>query len=112
MFTAKTVDEEIGPGYTGGLYVINIDGTDQRTIDNEHSAANFAASPDGQMIAYGAGETAFLYIWKTGIEVFDPRDYGLDSPKEQAITSPSWSPAGTELVACQSGGDRLQFCRS
>jgi hypothetical protein len=98
LFSAVPVDAEIGPGYTGGLYIINMDGTNQRTIDSEHNAANFAASPDGQTIAYGAGETAFLYNWETGNEVFDPRDYGLDSPKGQAITSPSWSPAGDQLA--------------
>lgn len=98
LFSALPVGEEIGPGYTGGLYIINMDGTNQRTIDSENNAANFAASHDGQMIAYGAGETAFLYNWETGSEVFDPRDYGLDSPKGQAITSPSWSPAGDQLA--------------
>jgi hypothetical protein len=98
LFSALPVDEEIGPGYTGGLYIIDMDGTNQRTIDSEHNAANFTASNDGQMIAYGAGETAFLYNWETGSEVFDPRDYGLDSPKGQAITSPSWSPAIDQLA--------------
>ncbi|MFC1922909.1 TolB family protein [Chloroflexota bacterium] len=98
LFTALPVGEEIGPGYTGGLYIINMDGTNQRTLDDEHNAGNFSASPDGQKIAYGAGETAFLYDWETGIEVFDPRDYGFDSPKGQAITSPSWSPAGDQLA--------------
>ncbi len=91
LFTAIPAGEEIGPGYTGGLYIINMDGTNQRTLDSEHNAGNFAASPDGQVVAYGAGETAFLYNWETGIEVFDPRDYGMDSPKGQSITSPSWS---------------------
>jgi hypothetical protein len=50
------------------------------------------------MIAYGAGETAFLYRWESGVEVFDPREYGMDSPKGQAITSASWSPRGDELA--------------
>jgi hypothetical protein len=98
LFSAVPAGEEVGPGYTGGLYIINMDGSNQRTIDSEHNASNFAASPDGRMIAYGAGETAFLYNWENGIEVFDPRDYGLDSPKGQAITSPSWSPRGDELA--------------
>jgi hypothetical protein len=98
LFTALPVGEEIGPGYTGGLYIIDLDGTNQRTIDDEHNAGNFAASQDGQMIAYGAGESAFLYHVETGVEIFDPRDYGMDSPKGQAIASPSWSPAGDELA--------------
>jgi hypothetical protein len=103
LFTAFPTGEEIGPGYTGGLYIINMDGTNQRTIDDEHNAGNFAASPDGQMIAYGAGETAFLYIWETGIETFNPREYGMDSPKGQVITSPSWSPGGDKLAWFVSG---------
>jgi hypothetical protein len=98
LFTALPVDQEVWPGYTGGLYMINMDGTDQRTIDDENNTANFAASGDGQKIAYGAGETAFIYSWDGGREVFDPREYGMDSPKGQAIASPSWSPAGVELA--------------
>ncbi len=103
LFSALPIDEEIGPGYTGGLYIINIDGSNQRTIDSEHNAGTFAASPDGQLIAYGAGETAFLYNWETGIEEFDPRDYGMDSSKGQSIASPSWSPAGDQLAWIVSG---------
>jgi hypothetical protein len=103
LFTALPVDQEVWPGYTGGLYIINMDGTDQRTIDDENNVANFAASGDGQKIAYGAGETAFIYAWDGGRKVFDPREYGMDSPKGQAIASPSWSPAGVELAWSVSG---------
>lgn len=104
LFTALLVGEEIGPGYTGGLYIIDMDGSNQRTIDDENNAGNFAASHDGGTIAYGAGETAFLYHLGEGwIEVFDPREYGMDSPKGQAIASPSWSPAGNELAWSVSG---------
>jgi hypothetical protein len=46
LFTALPVGEEIGPGYTGGLYIIDMNGSNQRTIDDEHNAGNFAASPD------------------------------------------------------------------
>jgi hypothetical protein len=98
LFTALPVGAETWPGYTGSLYIINMDGTNQRTIDSEHNAGNFAASPDGLMIAYGAGETAFIFNRETGIEDFDPREYGMDSPKGQAIASPSWSPAGDQLA--------------
>jgi hypothetical protein len=103
LFTATPVGEEIGPGYTGGLYIINLDGTNQRTIDNEHNAGNFSTSPDGQFVAYGAGETAFLYNWEAGVEIFDPQDYGMDNPKGQVITSPSWSPGGEQLAWFVSG---------
>jgi hypothetical protein len=58
VFTAIPDGEEIGPGYTGGLYIINLDATNQRNLDNEHNAGNFDTAPDGQAIAYGAGETA------------------------------------------------------
>jgi hypothetical protein len=103
LFTALPVDQEVWPGYTGGLYIINMDGTNQRTIDSEHNAANFAASLDGQSIAYGAGETAFLYNWENGIQIFDPWKYGMDSPKGQAIASPSWAPYSDVLVWSVSG---------
>ncbi|MGW8227106.1 MAG: hypothetical protein ACWGOY_15295, partial [Anaerolineales bacterium] len=103
LFTALPVDQEVWPGYTGGLYIINMDGTNQRTIDSENNAANFAASLDGQTIAYGAGETAFLYNWENGIEIFDPREYGMDSPKGQAIASPSWAPYSDVLAWSVSG---------
>ena len=80
-----------------------MDGTNQRTIDNEHNAGNFSTSPDGQFVAYGAGETAFLYNWEAGVEIFDPRDYGMDSLKGQVITSPAWSPGGEQLAWFVSG---------
>lgn len=103
VFTAIPLGEEIGPGYTGGLYIINLDGTGQRTLDDEHNAGNFSTSPEGELIAYGAGETAFLYNWDTGVEIFDPRVYGMDSPKGQVITSPSWSPGVAALAWFVSG---------
>jgi hypothetical protein len=103
LFTALPIDQEVWPGYTGGLYIIDMDGTNQRTIDSEHNAANFAASLDGQTIAYGAGETAFLYNWEKGIEIFDPREFGMDSPKGQAIASPSWAPYSDVLAWSVSG---------
>ena len=103
LYTAIPVGGEIGPGYTGGLYKIDMDGSNQLTIDDEHNAGNFSASPDGQQIAYGAGETAFLFNIGSGIEVFDPRAYGMDSPKGQVITSPSWSPGGDNLAWFVSG---------
>jgi Tol biopolymer transport system component len=80
-----------------------MDGSNQLTIDDEHNAGNFSASPDGQQIAYGAGETAFLFNIGSGIEVFDPRAYGMDSPKGQVITSPSWSPGGDNIAWFVSG---------
>lgn len=103
VFTARPADEEIGPGYTGGLYIINLDGTSQRTLDDEHNAGVFSTSSDGQATAYGAGETAFLYRWDSGVEVFNPRDYGMNSPKGQVITSPSWSPGIDEIAWFVSG---------
>jgi hypothetical protein len=103
LFAAAPLDQEVWPGFTGGLYIINMDGTSQRTIDSENNAANFAASYDGQTIAYGAGETAFLYNWERGIEVFDPREYGMDSSKGQAIASPSWAPY-SDVLAWSVGG--------
>lgn len=103
LFTAMADTDIAGPGYTGGLYIINIDGTNQRTIDSEHNAGNYSASPDGQSIAYGMGETAYLFTWETGVQTFDPLQYGMDSPGGLGIASPSWSPAGDKLSWFVSG---------
>jgi hypothetical protein len=103
LFTAIADTDIAGPGYTGGLYIIDMDGTDQRTIDSEHNAGYFSASPDGQSIAYGVGETAYLFTWETGVQTFDPRQYGMDSPRGMGIASPSWSPAGDKLAWFVSG---------
>jgi hypothetical protein len=37
------------------------------------------------------------------VEIFDPRQYGMDSPKGQSIASPSWSPLGDRLAWFVSG---------
>jgi len=98
LFTALHESKDGAPGVTGGLYIINMDGSNLRAIDPLHNAGKFAASPDGQTIAYGAGQTALLYNWETGVDVFDPRQYGMDSPRGQSIASPSWSPLGDKLA--------------
>jgi Tol biopolymer transport system component len=91
------------PGKIGGLYIINMDGSNLRPVDPLHNAGKFAASPDGQTIAYGAGQNGLLFNWETGVELFDPRQFGMNSPKGQAIASPSWSPLGDKLAWFVSG---------
>lgn len=103
LFTALPAGQEAGPGITGGLYLINIDGSGLRAIDAESNVAGAAASPSGQEIAYGAGETAYIYNQEGGGQVFDPREFGMDSPKGQFIASPSWSPLGDQLAWFMSG---------
>lgn len=98
LFTARHVSDDGAPGMTGGLYIINMDGSNLRAVDALHNIVKFAAAPDGQTIAWGLGPTGFLYKWETGMEVFDPRQYGMDSPTGQNVASPSWSPLGDKLA--------------
>ena len=98
LFTAVPAGEELAPGMTGGLYSINMDGSNLHAVDASNNVGKFAASPDGQTIAWGFGETGFLYKSETGIQTFDPRQYGMNSPWELFIASPSWSPLGDKLA--------------
>jgi WD40 repeat protein len=89
-------DLAVGMGY---LSVIHSDGSGYRVLDGEHPAITPPApSPDGQWIAYGSGETAWLYHWDQGTQSFAPRDYGLESLKGQRISGPQWSPDGKKLA--------------
>jgi hypothetical protein len=95
----------VSPGPMGFLTAVNVDGTGYRILDREHDVGlpAIAPSPDGQAIAYGWGDTVWLYRWDTGVEVFDPFEYGLTEGSNLALGSPAWSPDGTKLAWVISG---------
>jgi Tol biopolymer transport system component len=102
VFTAVAPGEPEVP-WEGGLYAISPDGSNRMILDDEHNAVNFAISPDGQTIAYGWGETAFLYQQGSGVSEFNPRDYSADLPEDVSIVSPDWSPDGKRIAWHVSG---------
>jgi hypothetical protein len=99
FFTALPDGEEGGPGATGGLYTINTDGSGYTAIDADTNAANFAVSPDGRFVAYGAGPTAYIYDLELNQRgIFDPTTFGITSSSRLGVSSPAWSPDGQELA--------------
>jgi Tol biopolymer transport system component len=104
LFSSRPREIAPGPGVTGFLAVVGIDGNGYRILDDQnHTGGLPAPSPNGQTIAYGSGSTGWLYRWETGPEVFDPADYGLPSYRDAQIGSPSWSPDGGKLAWIVSG---------
>jgi len=96
LFPSYPTDMELGPGITGFLTVVNTDGSGYRVLDPEHDAWNFAVSPDGARVAYGLGQTGFIYDLNTDTSTaFDPAEYGVQGVG--AVGSPSWSPDGGRL---------------
>ena len=97
---------EPGPGVNGFLTIVDAQGNNYHVLDDQHDTGGPPAlSPDGQMIAYGQGDTGWLYHWES-VEVtrrlhpFDPADYELIGYDKNNITidSPAWSPDGTRLA--------------
>jgi Tol biopolymer transport system component len=97
VFTASAPGQP-GVPWEGGLYAIGPDGSNRMVLDDEHDAVNFAISPDGQTIAYGWGQTAFLYDRESGMSEFNPRHYSPDLPDDLRIASPDWSPDGVRIA--------------
>jgi uncharacterized repeat protein (TIGR01451 family) len=87
----------------GFLTVVGTDGSGYRVLDDQTLVGGVygmpASSPDGGTIAYGGGNTAWLYRWETGSEVFDPARYALtDAQGDLRIANPAWSPDGKRLA--------------
>lgn len=107
ILSSRPQEIEPGPGVTGFLAMVGVQGNSYRILDDQnHTGGLPALSPDGQTIAYGSGSTGWLYHWEAGPEAtdklhpFDPADYGLIGYYKNTITinSPSWSPDGTKLA--------------
>ncbi len=100
LFGSLSRDLAPGPGWTGFLGVVGSQGDGYRILDDQHHIGGPPApSPDGQTVAYGGGNAAWLYHWETGLEIFDPADYGLTAAEGGlGIGSPAWSPDGKRLA--------------
>jgi hypothetical protein len=73
--------------------VVNTHGTGYQVLDSEHGGPR-ALSPDGSLIAYGGFDApGAIYRWGTGVEAFNPADFGVDVNK---LLQPSFSPDGSK----------------
>jgi Tol biopolymer transport system component len=99
LMLSSSVNAASGVATRGYLTVIRMDGSGYMVLDPEHPTTGTpAVSPDGIWIAYGIGETGWLFGGEQEPIPFDPRDYGLESLKGQRISHPSWSPDGTKIA--------------
>ncbi|HNB52470.1 MAG TPA: hypothetical protein PK530_11025 [Anaerolineales bacterium] len=99
FFSALPAGQADGPGMTGGLYSIRPDGSSLTAIDPNTNSGNFAVSPDGRFVAYGAGPTGYLYDLQLNQRaVFDPTLFGINSASGLYLTSPAWSPDSQKLA--------------
>jgi Tol biopolymer transport system component len=99
LFLSNGLGKNNGTGTQGYLTMVKQDGTGYRVLDPDHpSAGTPAVSPDGTWIAYGYGESGWLFGGELGPQQVNPSDYGLVSIKGQTISYPSWSPDGRYLA--------------
>lgn len=84
-------------GMTNSAYptIVGVDGTGYQILDQDTGGLR-DVSPDGEMFFYGGyGETMLAYWWDSGMEVFDPSDFGLSVDK---LFIPEWSPDGNQIA--------------
>ena len=97
LFTSYPETAEGFPGFNGYLTMVNLDGTEYRVLDEENNVGLYALSPDGNTVAYGGGQTTWLYHLDTDArELFVPATYGIAGA--DFVSSPTWSPDGTQLA--------------
>jgi len=90
--------DDLGPT-AGHLSLISTDGGNYRVLVDHPSNTNPSPQPDGSIIAYDLGDTAWFYQLDMGeSELFDVSLYGLNIHKGMKIGSPSWSPDGKRLA--------------
>ncbi len=105
LFYSWPLDETPdGVGWTGALTTVHADGTQYQIVADTLSVDLPALSPDGQILAYIAGHTLWLYQWSEGIQQVDLPAYNPEA-REVQFTSPTWSPDGAQ-IAGWAGGSR------
>ena len=90
----------------GQVSMMQDDGSGYQVLEENRSIWSPALSPDGRTIAYDtvyetpdeSTRAAWLYHLDTGKARLDPAEYGLDVPEDFMISSPSWSPDGTQIT--------------
>jgi hypothetical protein len=96
IFGSWPAVDEVGPS-SGHLSSAQVDLSAYQVLDADQlSNANYAPGPDGQIIAYDRGGSAWLYDWQDGPRPLDPSEYGPDNVVR--IAGPSWSPDGRKLA--------------
>lgn len=98
VFNSVENDEEGWGMSTGQASIVLQDGSGYQVLDESSSFWSPAPSPNGKTIAYDTGSAAWLYHLDTGKQPFNVGDYGLDTPEDFKIGSPSWSPDGVKLA--------------
>jgi hypothetical protein len=82
---------------SGLLTLISPDGSGYAVADERPTSVPPAFHPDGELMAFSLGDTAWVYHLLNGtVEQFDPAVYGLQDVR--SIASPSWSPDGSRLA--------------
>jgi Tol biopolymer transport system component len=79
----------------GGLYVMRLDGTDQRQLAEGGCPIYARFSPDGRQVMYLDGYPARFGVWVVGVDDKDGRRiFKLDT----LFASASWSPDGERIA--------------
>jgi hypothetical protein len=88
-------DTESGMENSDYPTVVNLDGTGYQVLDSDHGGPR-ALAPNGSAIAYGGYDApGAIYRWDSGVESFNPVDFGVDADK---LLQPAFSPDGSRLA--------------
>jgi Tol biopolymer transport system component len=100
----------IGFATTGGVYVMDAQGSNVRVLQDKYSPAGVAWSPDGTRLAYQDDEEGV--IWAAPTDASAPTEIGRPLPSSCYLLCPAeliWSPDGTQiafrLIWIRDGGD-------